>query len=97
MRIVAPPGVFRPRSDSWRLAHLVGRDQRVPGSDVLDVCTGSGVIAVFAARAGARSVTVVDLSRRAVLAARLNAALHGLHVQALRGSCSMRSPAEAST
>jgi len=55
------------------------------------------VIAVFAARAGARSVTVVDLSRRAVLAARLNAALHGLHVQALRGSLFDAVPAEAST
>ncbi len=68
------------------LAHLLSRDQRVPGADVLDVCTGSGVIAVCAARAGARSVTAVDLSRRAVLAARLNAALNRARLEAVRGS-----------
>ncbi len=68
------------------LAHLVSADERVPGADVLDVCTGSGVIAVLAARAGARSVTAVDLSRRAVLAARLNAARARVRVQAVRGS-----------
>lgn len=68
------------------LAHLVGREQRVPGSDVLDVCTGSGVIAVAAARGGARSVTAVDLSRRAVLAARLNAALNRARLEPVRGS-----------
>lgn len=85
MRIVAPPGVFRPRSDSWMLAHLVGQDERIPGSDVLDVCTGSGAIAVAAARAGAESVTAVDVSRRATLAARLNARLNGVRVEAVRG------------
>ncbi|MDQ3644779.1 MAG: methyltransferase [Actinomycetota bacterium] len=68
------------------LAHLVGEDQRVPRSDVLDVCTGSGVIAISAARAGARSVHAVDLSRRAALAARLNARLNRVQIQAVRGS-----------
>ena len=85
MRIIALPGVFRPRSDSWMLAHLLGSDQRVPGGDVLDVCTGSGVIAVSAARAGAASVTAVDVSRRSVATVRLNAALNGVDVAAVRG------------
>ena len=85
MRIIALPGVFRPRSDSWMLAHLVGRDQRVPGADVLDVCTGSGLIAIAAARAGAASVTSVDVSRRALATVRLNAALNGVRVRAVRG------------
>ena len=67
------------------LAHLVGRDERVPGSDVLDVCTGSGAIAVAAARSGAGSVTAVDVSRRATLSARLNARLHGVRVEAVQG------------
>jgi release factor glutamine methyltransferase len=44
---------------------------------VLDVCTGSGAIAVAAALAGARSVTAVNLSRPAVIAARLDARLNG--------------------
>ena len=67
------------------LAHLVGRDQRVPGADVLDVCTGSGLIAVAAARAGAASVTAVDVSRRAVATARLNGALNGVKLATARG------------
>lgn len=86
MRIVAPPGVFRPRSDSWMLADVVHRDVRIPGNDVLDLCTGSGAVAVAAARAGARSVSAVDVSRRSVIAARLNARLNGVRVRALRGS-----------
>jgi release factor glutamine methyltransferase len=67
------------------LAHLVGRDQRLPGSRALDVCTGSGAIAIAAARGGAEAVTAVDVSRRAVFATRLNAALNGVRVHAVRG------------
>jgi release factor glutamine methyltransferase len=56
-----------------------------PGARVLDVCTGTGHIAVAAALAGARRVVAVDVSRRAVLAARLNARLNGVRVDARRG------------
>jgi release factor glutamine methyltransferase len=84
MRLMTLPGVFRPRPDSWLLAaHL--RAQLTPGASVLDVCTGSGVLAVAAALAGAGAVTAVDVSRRAVLTARLNARLNGVRVRALRG------------
>ena len=55
------------------------------GDEVLELCTGSGAIALEAAAAGAR-VTAVDVSRRAVATVRLNARLRGLHVRALRGS-----------
>lgn len=60
--------------------------EHAPGADVLDLCTGSGVLAVAAALAGARSVTAVDVSRRAVLAARLNGLLNGVRVRARRGN-----------
>jgi release factor glutamine methyltransferase len=59
--------------------------EHAAGADVLDVCTGSGILAVTAGLAGARSVTAVDVSRRAVLAARLNGALNGVRVRARRG------------
>ena len=52
---------------------------------MLDLCTGSGALAIAAARAGAKSVTAVDVSRRAVATARVNAALNGVRVEALRG------------
>lgn len=82
MRLLLPPGVFRPRSDSWLLAEVV-RARVTPGARVLDVCTGSGVVAIAAARAGGRT-TAVDISRRAVLAARVNARLNGVVVDAVR-------------
>lgn len=84
MRIVAPPGVFSPISDTWMLADVLRRELR-PGSRALDLCTGSGALAIAAARAGAEA-TAIDLSRRAVLAARLNARLNGVRVRVLRGS-----------
>jgi release factor glutamine methyltransferase len=55
-----------------------------PRCSVLDVCTGSGALAVAAARRGAQRVTAVDVSRRAVMTVRLNARLNGVHVRALR-------------
>jgi release factor glutamine methyltransferase len=85
MRIARLPGVFRPRSDTWLLVAALRRRPELHGGAVLDVCTGSGAIAVAAALAGARSVTAVDLSARAVLATLLNARLNGVRVQALRG------------
>jgi release factor glutamine methyltransferase len=64
---------------------VLRRQDGVRGGDVLDVCTGSGLIAVTAALAGARSVCAVDVSLRAVLTTRLNARLNGVRVEALRG------------
>ncbi len=85
MRIARLPGVFRPRSDTWLLAAVVRDQPHLRGGAALDVCTGSGAIAISAALAGARSVTAVDISRRAVLTVRLNARLNGVRVEALRG------------
>ena len=53
---------------------------------MLDLCTGSGLLALTAARRGVRDVTAVDVSRRAVLTVRLNARLNGVRVRALRGN-----------
>jgi release factor glutamine methyltransferase len=86
MRIARLPGVFRPRSDTWLLAAVMRGRRQLRGGAVLDVCTGSGAIAIAAARSGARSVTAVDVSRRALLAVRLNARLNGVRVEVRRGS-----------
>jgi release factor glutamine methyltransferase len=58
--------------------------ERLAGARVLDVCTGSGLLAVSAALDGAHA-TAVDVSRRAVLCAALNARLNGVRIRALRG------------
>lgn len=79
------PGVFKPRSDSRMLADQIRRERLVAGARVLDVCTGSGVLAIAAARAGASRVTAVDVSWRAVIAAWLNARLNGVRLRVRRG------------
>jgi release factor glutamine methyltransferase len=85
MRILAPPGVFRPRSDTWLLAEHLRREALLHEAHVLDLCAGSGALAVTARLAGAASATAVDLSRRAVLAARVNGLLNGVRVRTRRG------------
>ena len=85
MRLVTLPGVFRPPSDSWLLADLVRDDGLADGASVLDVFTGSGVLAVASALAGASQVTAVDVSRRALLTTRLNARLNRVEVETVRG------------
>jgi release factor glutamine methyltransferase len=83
MRLFTVPGVFRPRSDSVMLAELVGTRDR-SGQTALDPFTGSGILAIAAARAGART-TAIDVSRRAVVCAAINARLKGVRMRALRG------------
>jgi release factor glutamine methyltransferase len=67
------------------LADCLAGEQLGPGTSVLDLCTGSGLLAVTAAVAGASDVVAVDVSRRAVLATRINARLNGVKVHAVRG------------
>ncbi|GLI00558.1 50S ribosomal protein L11 methyltransferase [Phytohabitans aurantiacus] len=80
------PGVYRPQADTALLTGAAAAAPIPPGARVLDMCTGSGAVAVAAARLGAGEVTAVDVSRRAVLCVRLNAWARGLPVRARRGS-----------
>jgi release factor glutamine methyltransferase len=72
-------------SDTWLLAAAARREPRLVGGRVLDLCTGSGAVAITAALAGARSVTAVDVSRRAAWTVRVNARLNGVSVEARVG------------
>jgi release factor glutamine methyltransferase len=84
VRLVTPPGVFRPISDTWLLADALDREPLRRGARVLDLCSGSGALAFRAALRG-HHVTAVDVSRRAILTIRLNAALNRVRIRALRG------------
>jgi len=85
VRLIVPPGVFRPLSDTWMLAEALRTAIVTPRASVLDLCAGSGALAIAAAQRGAREVTAVDVSRRSVLAVRVNARLNGVRVRAVRG------------
>jgi release factor glutamine methyltransferase len=87
VRLVTVPGVFRPISDSWLLARVVEAEvgARDDTPQVLDICTGSGVVGVTAARAGA-DVTAIDVSCRAVAAAWLNARINRVRLTSRRGN-----------
>lgn len=57
-----------------------------PGQHVLDVGTGSGILAIGAARLGAASVTAVDIDPRAARTAAENARVNGVEILAAAGS-----------
>ena len=85
VQLVTLPGVFKPISDSRFLAEILREQTLPPRASVLDVCTGSGILAITAALRGARNVTAVDVSHRALLTVRLNAHLNRVRVRTVRG------------
>lgn len=72
--------VYRPQEDSRLMAATMAATGLAPGNRVADLCTGSGVLAIEAARLGAESVTAFDLSGEAVACARTSAAAAGVVV-----------------
>ncbi|MCO5990539.1 50S ribosomal protein L11 methyltransferase [Actinoallomurus spadix] len=63
--------------------HVLDHPETVAGRRVLDLASGSGLVAISAALAGARSVTACDIDPLAVTAIGLNAALNGVRVDVL--------------
>ncbi|MET9295650.1 HemK2/MTQ2 family protein methyltransferase [Streptomyces sp. NPDC003077] len=77
MLFLKPPGVYVPQEDTGVLTAALLRERLRPGAEVLDVGTGTGALAIAAARLGAGRVTAVDTSVKAVVTAWLNARLAG--------------------
>src|ERR1700761_6665081 len=61
--------------------YLLDHPGLVAGQRVLDVASGSGLVAIAAARCGARPVLAVDVDELAIRAISVNAAANGARVQ----------------
>lgn len=79
------PGVYRPQADSFLLAQALRSERVGPGTRVLDLCSGTGVLSAQAADAGAEDITAVDIGRRALMNTRMNLWLRGNRVRVARG------------
>ncbi|WP_085109806.1 HemK2/MTQ2 family protein methyltransferase [Mycolicibacillus trivialis] len=80
-----PHGVYAPQEDSRLLIGAMAETGVVRNRRVVDLCTGSGVIAIAAAELGASAVTALDICPRAVQCAGDNAAARGAAVDVRQG------------
>lgn len=87
--LIALPGVYRPQADTRLLAAALDREPLGPRTAVMDIGTGTGALALHAARRGAR-VTAVDISWPAVATARLNALRRRLPLRVVHGDFAAR-------
>ena len=85
VRGVVFPGAFAPRSDTWLLARAGCRERLAPGARILELCAGPAFAGITVARSTGGQLTTVDVSRRAVVNARVNGLLNGVAVRARRG------------
>ncbi|GAA4081750.1 HemK2/MTQ2 family protein methyltransferase [Streptomyces shaanxiensis] len=90
-RYWVPPGVYPPQTDTRLLERAMHREGVTAETDVLDLGTGSGVLAVQAARLGGH-VTAVDISWRAIATAWLNALLNGQTLRVRHGDLATAVP-----
>jgi methylase of polypeptide subunit release factors len=64
--------------DLLKLIQDEGFKDHIRGKKVCDICTGSGIIGIWAAKLGAKHVTMTDFSPLAVKAAKYNAELNAV-------------------
>ncbi|MFT4074719.1 MAG: 50S ribosomal protein L11 methyltransferase [Asticcacaulis sp.] len=65
--------------------YILDHPESVCGKGVIDLGAGSGVVGIAAMKAGARSVTAIDIDPNAVMAARLNAEANGVTLTTVQG------------
>ena len=72
--------------------HILDRPETVAGRRVLDLGSGSGIVGIAAAKAGASEVIAVDTDRYAVAAIGLNAAANGVTISTVLGDLTAGPP-----
>jgi len=73
--------------------YILDHPETVAGRDVLDLASGSGMVAIAAAKAGAARITASDIDPFAAAAIALNAELNGVRVAIDRRDLLDRGPA----
>jgi len=84
--VLTAVGVYAPQQDSELLVDALEKTGLAPGRRIVDLCTGSGVVAISAFERGASAVTAFDICPRAVRCARVNALAAGAEVDVHLGS-----------
>jgi predicted nicotinamide N-methyase len=85
-RNIAPPFWAFPWAGGQALArHLVDNPQNVRGKRVLDLASGSGLVAIAAAKAGAAQVSANDIDPMCEAAIAANTALNNVAIEYLGG------------
>jgi predicted nicotinamide N-methyase len=80
----APPyWAYRWAGGTVLARYILDRPQTVADRHVLDLGTGSGLVAIAAAKCGARCVTAVDIDPVAIVAAGINAQANDVDVRVL--------------
>ena len=69
--------------------------ERLAGRSVLDLGSGSGLVAIAAAKAGADRATAAEVDRNALAAIRLNAALNGVCLDIVEEDLTCNGPVAA--
>jgi predicted nicotinamide N-methyase len=72
--------------------HILDRPETVAGLSVLDLGAGSGIVAIAAAKAGARAVLAADIDGNAIAAIGLNAAANNVALSAIAGDLTAAAP-----
>ncbi|OMC33028.1 methylase [Mycobacterium sp. GA-1841] len=78
--------VYQPQHDSWLLIEALERSDAVAGRRLVDLCAGSGVVAIAVAELGAVPVTALDVSPSATRSTQANALAAQVDVEARLGS-----------
>jgi release factor glutamine methyltransferase len=84
--VLAARNVYQPQDDSRLLVDAMQQSGLIPHRRVLDLCTGSGFVAIAAAEMGCTSVTAFDICPHAVRCSQGNAAVAGVEVDVREGS-----------
>lgn len=92
LEFIVTPAVLIPRPETEELVDWIVKSN--PAGEILDVCTGSGCIAVSLAKALSRRVTAIDILAEALEIARQNASANQANVNFIQADALNLPPCE---